>query len=363
MTISRRDAVVGAAAGAVAGLMTLVVVGRRGRNDLIETGAPIPTTELGASPTTSAPARVTRPSPATLPPETTSALTTNPPATSAPTTAAPTTAAPTSPPPSTTTPPPASPPEPVTPADSTVVQPIGQAPSDSKINPPPTPPPNYRPDPGTPDVPSTWTEHTIGTSFGGRPILAYDSPSDSPRRRVLIVSGIHGNESITLPLARQLMHEAIPAAVAVTIVPSANPDGWAANSRYNDNRVDLNRNFAWRWADYDGGAAPASEPETVALMNLVNGDAWDAVVWIHQPLGYVAAVPPTPQLLADLWRSPGGLDTRADLDQHGGAETWTAKVAGRNSLLVEADSWDATQAMVDRHRAGYLALLAHLAAQ
>jgi len=57
------------------------------------------------------------------------------------------------------------------------------------------------------------------------------------------------------------------------------------------------------------------------------------------------------------WSGGSGLPVRPDVTQHGGAESWTAFVAGIPSMLIEIDSWDATQDIVDAQLSGLQALL------
>jgi len=211
-------------------------------------------------------------------------------------------------------------------------------------------------------VPDGWSEQTLGPTAIGTPMqLLVRHPEGEPRRRMLVVCCIHGNELGTVPIAQRLLSVPVPDGVLVAILPALNPDGWATQSRHNAQTVDLNRNFPWRWAAYDGGPGPASEAETQAVMGLVQANPWDLAVWIHQPLGYVAAVPPSDRRYAEAWCAATGLPYRENLDQHGGDETWTAKMAGVSSMLVEVASHDATAEMLEAHAAGYAAALALLA--
>lgn len=259
-------------------------------------------------------------------------------------------------PPRPTTPPPAPPPTAPPQAPPTGAPPITSPPYG-------TPVPNRTITVALPElplpVPEGWFEQVIGTSRLGRPLqLLVHHPAEEIRARILVVCCIHGNELGTVPIAQRLTSVPIPPGVLVAILPALNPDGWAAQDRLNGAHVDLNRNFPWRWAAYDGGPAPASEPETQAIMGLVEANPWDLTVWIHQPLGYVAAVPPSDPVYAEAWRNAVGLPYREDLDQHGGGETWSTKSAGRPSMLVEVDSHDATVEMVEGHAAGFAAVLA-----
>lgn len=90
-------------------------------------------------------------------------------------------------------------------------------------------------------------------------------------------------------------------------------------------------------------------------MDLVSSTP-DLVVWVHQPLAYVAPLAGTPFSYANAWANATGLRRRDGLDQHGGSETWTAKGGGVRSMLIEVSSWNNTASMVQTHRAGFVAM-------
>ncbi|MBN1658325.1 MAG: peptidoglycan DD-metalloendopeptidase family protein [Anaerolineae bacterium] len=167
----------------------------------------------------------------------------------------------------------------------------------------PTPTPTALPLP-TPTPPPAGT--IIGYSVEGRPITAHRIGTGPIK--VVLVGDIHGAyEANTHELAQQLLahfqaHPAdIPPRASLWIVPTMNPDGLAAGTRWNANDVDLNRN-----ADTDldgcagndwspdtvglegsypgaGGAYPFSEPESVAVRDLLD-DAWIAIFY-HSAAG------------------------------------------------------------------------------
>lgn len=142
----------------------------------------------------------------------------------------------------------------------------------------------------------------IGSSAGGRPLQMWRFGTGPTQR--LIVAGIHGgNEINTIQLADQLIEylylhpEIVPADITLYILRSLNPDGEARGKgpqgRPNDNGVDLNRNWPYRWkANWDrygcfvavpvsGGTHPASEPETVALLTFIESRTIDALISYH----------------------------------------------------------------------------------
>jgi len=161
-----------------------------------------------------------------------------------------------------------------------------------------TPPPLSTP---TADLGMRW--HTIGRSVQGREltVAAIGPPAE---RAVVVVGSIQGDQPTTrdlvLSVADQLERGAdqLPNDVAFHLLPSLNPDGNAAESRFNANGVDLNRN--WGTADWRskaavpghpdgkagaGGPQPFSEPETQAARDLISSlrrqDARLIVIVLH----------------------------------------------------------------------------------
>ncbi|MGC6487738.1 MAG: murein tripeptide amidase MpaA [Planctomycetota bacterium] len=121
---------------------------------------------------------------------------------------------------------------------------------------------------------------------------------------VLVFAGIHGDEpESTATLSWALRHlQAPPPHCAVVL--AANPDGLLRGTRANAAGVDLNRNWPARnWSpapvchrvfsedprdiQLSTGARAASEPETEALMRLVEELAPHTIVAVHAPLACV----------------------------------------------------------------------------
>ena len=142
----------------------------------------------------------------------------------------------------------------------------------------------------------------IGYSVSGRPLEVYTFGHGERQR--MIVAGIHGGyEWNTIALADELIKyiyehpEVIPTDVTLYILRNMNPDGDARDhgidGRVNDHGVDLNRNFPTNWAsnwDRDGcwnygpttgGAGPASEPETRAVMGFLQNHRVEVLISYH----------------------------------------------------------------------------------
>jgi protein MpaA len=137
---------------------------------------------------------------------------------------------------------------------------------------------------------------TLGKTVKGRDVTALIYGSGA--KRVLIFGGIHGDEQNTTVVARALAvnmnSETLPPELTVIIVPDVNPDGLMVSTRVNANGVDINRNFpskTWTAAFTNPsrfpGTQPSSEPETRAVLNLLERYPPHLVVTLHAALGCV----------------------------------------------------------------------------
>lgn len=135
---------------------------------------------------------------------------------------------------------------------------------------------------------------TAGQSVQGQPIEVIRLGTG--QNRTLVFGVFHGDEPAGEIVCRRLVEflAKTPEELAgrsVLVCPVLNPDGLVANTRVNANQVDVNRNFpAQNWTSegegtrYWGGSRPASEPETQAVMLLLEGFRPDKIVTIHAPL-------------------------------------------------------------------------------
>jgi protein MpaA len=203
-----------------------------------------------------------------------------------------------------------------------------------------------------------WTVGTIGESVEGRPIERIDTRPERPGRHVVVICGMHGNERAAVDLGDGFGRINRPDDLHLTLVPLLNPDGWAAGTRNNGRDVDLNRNFSWGWPRRPGsGSGPASEPETKAAMSFLETTRPDLVVWVHQPLNYVAAIRGCPKWYADIWSDVAEVPVRRNLAQIGGGETWAGHELGIPSMLVEVGGTRTEPIGVAAHVAALEALI------
>lgn len=130
--------------------------------------------------------------------------------------------------------------------------------------------------------PSITSIETVGLSKSGRAIKAIII-SNNPgtlegEPAVRLTGGIHGNEMMGVELLIRFIEYLtsnyskdstvtdLVNSRYICIIPVLNPDGLARNRRYNDNNVDLNRNFGEHWAaGTSHGDYAFSEPESNAL--------------------------------------------------------------------------------------------------
>jgi protein MpaA len=126
----------------------------------------------------------------------------------------------------------------------------------------------------------------------GRPIVAWTFGPDRAGRKILVVGCIHGNECAGLRILSALRHARVHKGVQLWLVPEANPDGTAADTRQNAHGVDLNRNFPYRWKPisdptYYSGPLAVSEPETRAVIRLARRIRPAVTIWYHQHMDLV----------------------------------------------------------------------------
>ncbi len=134
----------------------------------------------------------------------------------------------------------------------------------------------------------------VGRSVQGKPItVVFHAGSGEKQQCALILAAMHGDEPKTVFVADNLSTCLKEAGSGVEmcdvhIVSVVNPDGYGDRRRTNANRVDLNRNFPT--ADWEGGRArsryyggpfAASEPETRAIVTLVQRVKPDFIITLH----------------------------------------------------------------------------------
>jgi len=139
----------------------------------------------------------------------------------------------------------------------------------------------------------------VGKSVEGISIEACQLNGSNPEAEntLLVVGTIHGDEPDGKRVVDELLTEAVPANTEIWVLRDANPDGAVLVTRRNANEVDINRNFPIRWMPSDplartySGPSPASEPETLALMNAVKTIKPTRIVVFHQPYAQIDCPP------------------------------------------------------------------------
>jgi murein tripeptide amidase MpaA len=174
------------------------------------------------------------------------------------------------------------------------------------------------------EVTPTTTVTTIGTSVESRAIEAH--VIGSGENNLLFVGGVHGGyEWNSILLAYEMIDhftanpDEIPENTRMHIIPNLNPDGLflatgldgrfeatdisstemhtTGEGRFNANGVDLNRNFACKWAPesswrgrtVSAGTSAFSEPEAAALRDYVNQISPQVAVFWHSQANNVYA--------------------------------------------------------------------------
>jgi len=143
----------------------------------------------------------------------------------------------------------------------------------------------------TQDVPAFTHVETVGTSVQGRPIEIV--LLGEGEKTVFLMSTIHGNEQAGTRLLEEMIWHLRGSSillehVTVIIMPVANPDGLAANTRYNANKIDLNRDFITSNSKtHKQGESTTPQPECLAIERVIRKYNPDIVVTLHQPLNCI----------------------------------------------------------------------------
>jgi protein MpaA len=140
--------------------------------------------------------------------------------------------------------------------------------------------------------------------------LEYFGPEEGPVD-ILLLASMHGDEVESTVVLSEALRRVPGGDLVNPVVLSVNPDGILRGTRCNANGVDLNRNWpSANWSPepvyhkahgelvrdiaLSPGARPASEPETRALLELVQRLQPRAVISLHAPLACIDAPSSSP---------------------------------------------------------------------
>lgn len=111
---------------------------------------------------------------------------------------------------------------------------------------------------------------------------------------IFIMGAIHGDEPASATLVNAMFRhlESRPKLLnkkKVVLMPVANPDGLAANTRANARGIDLNRNFEAvnRINKPEYGSVGLSEPESVVIKTILLKYKPNRIVSVHQPFACI----------------------------------------------------------------------------
>lgn len=210
-----------------------------------------------------------------------------------------------------------------------------------------------------------------GRSRNGLPLQVYLPPAGVPVRH-LVFSAIHGTEPDSTVIVSAALRSIRPDQLTCAVVLAANPDGVLLGTRGNAAGVELNRNWPtadWsseqpphKWAPGEprdvlltSGPEPASEPETQALMALIERLDPPSIVSVHAPLACIDD--PGDTNLGRWFAEHTGLEhvRHVGYPTLGSFGTWCVE-QGRNNITYELPS-DAIGQMVATHAPVFSALL------
>jgi len=133
------------------------------------------------------------------------------------------------------------------------------------------------------------SEAIVGHSVESRPIIC--RRIGDGEYVVLMMASIHGNEAAGTPLLNRLAEHVVAnpdlvTGVTLVLMPVVNPDGVESGKRRNARGVDLNRNFPAenRQNSSRYGLNALSEPEALAIYQVINDTLPNHIVTLHEPL-------------------------------------------------------------------------------
>jgi len=160
------------------------------------------------------------------------------------------------------------------------------------------------------------TTFLFGTTANGLAIQGFrhfpksESDSKSSLKHVLVLGGVHGDESEGVVLSHALLNSLLSGTVSgslsgdlklkISLIPSMNLDGVLAKTRGNANGVDLNRNLPTKdWSSvattprYQPGPHALSEPENKSLVRFIDQEKPDFIISLHswKPMLNINEVP------------------------------------------------------------------------
>ena len=201
-----------------------------------------------------------------------------------------------------------------------------------------------------------------GTSVEQIPLTVYHPEASDPP--ILVLAAIHGDEAETTVVVSEALRCIPRGDLQAAVILCGNPDGMLRGTRGNARGVDLNRNFPTaNWSSeavyykaratdardiaLSPGTAPVSEPETSALISVIERYKPRAVISLHAALACIDD-PSASQLARQLAeRCALPLQTDIGYATPGSMGTW----AGEQGLTLVTWELEAASAydLKDRH--------------
>ncbi len=190
-----------------------------------------------------------------------------------------------------------------------------------------------------------------GASLDGVPLTVF--LPDSGSVEIVVLASIHGDEPETTVVVSEALRCLPQGDLRAAVILCGNPDGLLRGTRGNSRGVDLNRNFPTsNWSPdavhyksrandardiaLSPGAQPASEPETTALIALLQRLSPRAIVSLHSALACVddAGASHLGRRLAELCALP--FLTEIGYPTPGSMGTWAGE-QGLNLVTLELE--------------------------